>query len=1160
MHLTFTRKVLLIMRMMIAIMLAGFLQVSATGRSQTITLTARNEPAEAVFRTIEKKSGYTFVYFRKDLEQIGRININVINTPLKDVLDKCFEQTSFTYIIDDKNIIVKSRNENKSIAELLDANAPPYHGVIRGDNGLPLAGINVIIKGTNRGTVTDNEGRFTINAKTGDVLIISSIGYKSREITLTANTSVSFVLSIESSVIDTAIVNYVSTGYQSLPKERVTGAFSHVTSMDLDKQIGAVSIEDKFKNILPGVLSTGGSLTIRGKSSINANQDVLVVVDGFATNLDLSTINPNDVESITVLRDAAAASIWGARASNGVVVIVTKKGRNSAGKPVISATSTLRIDQQPNLADLQLATSAQMVDVELEALNKGWYNLNSAENNWGYSRVYEIYRKQSMGEITEAQANAQYDALRKNNAFDQKDFFLHNGIFQQYNLSVSGASNQNRYYLSVNYQDNKPYNKGVNDNRFILFVKNSYQFLPKFRFDAAVNIAYSKANLNGVQMGDFLNQRPYELFVDGNNNYIPQYQFASRTIEANEQWRQKGYYDWNANVKRDFDNTDVTSKSFSPRISAGLNYDIMKGLNIESSLQHERLQFTSDEFLNEEMFYTRNLINTFTVQQPGGSLLYNLPRGTIYNAVTTNLSKITWRNQLSLNRDWGQGKHKVNAILGTELHRDVLTTRNSRYFNYNKKTLNYSLIDEDKLAKGVTNYNGQTQTFSPLAFPITEEQNRYFSTFFNGAYTFDDRYTVSGSARIDKSNLFGAETNDKMVPLYSVGAAWNITKENFFNSKFINDLRLRVTTGVNGNVERRTSKVLTATAMRNLSGTGEDYLKIVWPENKTLRWESTKTTNFGVDARAFDNKLSVTLDYYIKKSYDLLGYVAADPSLGFNQVYKNTASVKNTGFDIRITARPLNGEFQWSPTLNLSYNKNEVTEVYTPQVNVDNHLSGGLGREVKGSPIDYLYSYRWAGLTNTGLPQVYDNTGKPVSDIASAQPTVDWLEYSGTRVPPYFGSFINSFSWKGFTLTPIITFELGHVMRLPTTYLRTVTPINSDIDKRWRKPGDEAFTDLPGLYPNMNEPFARRQFYASANNKVASASFIRLSNLSLTYTVPRSVTGRIFSNLQILTQASNIAVWKKNKNGIDPETNDHRTGALWFAPLTSYTFGIKADL
>ncbi len=1157
------KKVLLIMRMTIVILLAGFLQVSATGRGQTITLKAKNSPAEAVFRSIEKKSGFTFVYFRKDLEQIGRINISAVNTPLKEVLDQCFETTPFTYVIDEKNIIVKSRGAEEfiNISEKLAA-APPYSGIIRGDNGLPLAGVNVMIKGTGKGTVTDSEGRFKIEANAGDILIFSSIGYKTHEIMLSDATNLSLVLSIESSLIDTAVVNYVSTGYQSLPKERVTGAFSHVTHVDLDKQIGAGSIDEKFKNLLPGVLSSGGTVTVRGKSSINANQNVLIVVDGFATNLSLNTLNPNDIESITVLRDAAAASIWGARASNGVIVIVTKKGKNVNGKPVISATSTLKIEHQPNLADLRLATSAQMVDVELEALNKGWYNLNSAENNPGYSRVFEIYRKEKNGEITGAEANSQYNLLRNTNAFDQKDFFLHNGVFQQYDVSLSGSTAQNNYYLSVNYQNNKPYTKGVVDNRFIFFVKNSYQFLPKFRLDALVNVSYSKAALNSVSMGDFLGQRPYESFVDANNNYVPEYLGggASRTIETNELWKQKGYYDWNPNVKRDFDNADAGTTSFSPRLSLGLNYDIMKGLNIESSLQHERTEYAYDEYLNDETYYTRNLINTFTVQQPGGALLYHLPPGTIYNAVASNLSKITWRNQLSLNRDWGMGKHKVNAILGTELHRDVLTTRTHRYFNYNKKTLTYSLIDEDELAKGVTNYNGQTQMFSPIAFPVTEDQNRFFSTFFNGAYTFNDKYTLSASARMDKSNLFGAATNDKIAPLYSAGAAWNISKEKFFNSNFVNDLRIRATTGVNGNVERTTSKVLTATAMRNLSGTGEEYLKIIWPENKSLRWESTKTTNFGLDARVFENKVSVTLDYYIKKSYDLLGYVAADPSLGFDKVYKNTASVENKGFDVRITARPLNGQFQWSPVLNLSFNKNEVTEVYTPQINVDNHLTGGRGREVKGSPIDYLYSYRWAGLTNEGAPQVYDNTGKAVTDVATAQPTVEWLEYSGTRVPPYFGSFINSFSWKGFTLTPIITFEFGDVMRLPTTYLRTVGSINSDIDKRWRKPGDEKITDLPGLYASMNEPYALRQFYASANNKVASTSFIRLSNLSLAYTVPSSVTGRIFSNLQILTQASNIAIWKKNKNGIDPEAIDRLTGALWFAPVTTYTFGIKAEL
>ncbi len=1157
------QKTLRIMKLIMLFMLLGLLQVSAKGKGQTITLSVRKAPVEQVFKSIEQQSGYTFVVFRKDLEKIGRISVQLNSVPLKVALDKCFDGTPFTYTIDEKNIIVKSAPSVSAPDPPIGFDPlppPPYVGIVKGPDGQPLAFATVSIKGANIATSTNAEGRFMIDAPAGAILVISSVGYQTREIKLGDNFSLSITLAIRSTVIDTAVVNFVSTGYQYIAKERATGAFSHVSTVDLDKQIGALSIQDKFKNLLPGVLVDGGNISVRGKSSINASQAPLIVVDGFASALDMATINPNDVESITVLRDAAAASIWGSRASNGVIVIITKRGRNVNGKPTLSFSSSIRIEDMPNLADLRLANSSQMIDVEIEALRKGWFSLNTSDNNFGYSRAYEIYRKQAKGEITEAEANRLYDVLRNNNSFGQKDLFFRKGVYQQYNLNVAGSTSLNKYYISFNYQQNQPYSKREDQKRFTLFAKNSYQFLSKLRFDADINLSYSRSEDNGVSMYEFGRQRPYELFVDADGNYVPVYQSGQMSRETARTWEQKGYYNWDKNLKQNFDNSDKTSFFFAPRISLGLNYDVFKGFSAETRIQHERYEYRYDNFQNDQLYDTRNTINLYTVVQPGNTLLYNLPRGTIYQVNSQSMQTTTWRNQLRFDREFNGTRHRISAIAGTELNRIASKYKDDRFFNYDREKLTYSLVDEDRLSKGATGYNGQVYNLAPLWRPVRESENRYFSMFFNGSYTFEDKYTVSTSARIDKSNLFGAATNDKMTPLYSIGAAWNISREQFFKVHVIDDLKLRVTTGVNGNVDKSTSKVLVATPMKNSYSTGEDYLKITFPENNNLRWESTRSTNFGFDMVMLKRRLSASFDYYIKKSYDLLGPVESDPSLGFEKVYKNTASVSNIGFDVRLTGEILTGQFRWNSTLNLSFNKNKVTKVYNPAPYIDNYLAGGPAREIEGRPIDYFYSYRWAGLDHNGNPQVYNDKGEVVSDIASAQPNINWLEYSGTTVPLYYGSFINNFSWKGFTLTPIITFQLGHVMRLPTPYLQTTGGMMADIDKRWRKPGDEAFTDLPGLYATNNEPYARRQFYFNGNNKVASASFIRLSNVSLTYDLPRAVTGKIFRGIQLQAQVTDIAVWKKNKQGYDPEAINRRWADLYFAPVPTYTFGLRADL
>ena len=1115
------KQTLRIMRLLMFFMLAGFLQVSASGTSQTVTLSVKKAPAEKVFKTIEQQTGYTFIIFWKDLEKMAPVTLKLNNAPLKDALDQFFRELPFTYMIDEKNIIVKTRQETPALIQLFPSFIL-YYGVVNGPDNQHLAGVNIQIKGTQTGTVTKNDGSWSINANPGDILIVSAIGY------------------------------------QSFTRERATGAFGYVGNIDLERQIGATDITQKFL-MLPGVQLVNGAPIIRGKSSLNASQSPLLVIDGFASELGYSSINPNDVESITVLRDAAAASIWGARASNGVIVITTKQGKRGSGPPAFSFSSSIQFQDQPDISALRVASASQLVDVELEALDKGWYNLTNPENNTGYTRVYEIYRKQKNGLITAEEANKQYAVLRNNDAHAQKDIFFRTGVLSQQHLSVSGATSQNRYYISLNYQDNKGTSRNDEYKRMNLLVRNSYQILPQLRFDADLNIAYSKGNNNGVSAYDFVRQRRYEPFVDGDGNYVPVYE-PYRTMERNQELINKGYLDWNNNLKRDFDNYDRTWSSFAPRINFSLGWNITKNLSVESKFQHERSERIDDDFQNLEIYNTRRVVNEFTIIGTDNKPVFQLPRGPIYNKTGTSLQATSWRNQLKFDKEWNGSQHRVNFIAGTEVTRSKTNTQKDRYHNYDKQRLTYSQIDATKLAGGVKGWNGQNFYYAPIFQPVFERESRQFSMYANGSYTFDDRYIFSASGRIDKSNLFGAATNDKMTPLYSVGLAWNVTKEKFFHVDFINELKLRVTTGLNGNIDRSTSKVLVGVPRTNDYTTGEGYLEIEFPENEKLRWESTRSTNIGTDISLFGRRLDISVDYYIKKSYDLLGSVEADPSVGFDKVYKNTAEVSNKGVDIRIVGDILSkGNLKWTSTLNLSFNKNEVTKVYVSTPTMDTYLTGGKNREMKGKPIDYFYSFNWAGLNENGEPMAYNDKGEKLPWSTSQTPKLEWLSYSGSTVPNLFGSFMNVISWKNISLTPIFTYQFGAVMRTPVTYVRSASPVLEDIARRWRKAGDENTTEIPGLYTTSNEPYQRRMFYALNSNKVISADFIRLSVLSLAYNLPKRWTGNVFRNVQIAGQATNVFLWKANSLDIDPEAISRNSGDLSLPPVKTWTIQLKLD-
>lgn len=1143
-------------------LLAGSPTSAQSIRDVVIKVEYKDATLLEVFDDIETKTSFKFLYRKSAIKYNSkRVNIKPAKASVAWVLQNVSRQTGVSF-----------RQINSTIAVNYPDTSEPVNGKVQtsaitgrvtdAETGEPMPGASIFVEGTTKGAATNAEGKYTIeNVETGTYTLRATfVGYQpqEKEVVVLEDDTVIVDFQLQRGANWLGEVKVVSTGYQQISKERAAGSYATIGNEELDKQIGAIDIRDKLQGMLPGVLLTNSDgITIRGKSTLNANPDPLIVVDGFATELSLASINPNDIETITVLKDAAAASIWGVRASNGVIVIATKDGPEGRQDTRFSYSSTVRSTEMPDVSSLKLANAEQYINAELEALNKGWYNLDNPNGNSGYSRVYEVYRKQNNGEITAAEAEELYNQLRNNNSHGQTDLFFQDGLYHQHNLSASGATEKNKYYLSLNYQSNDSYQKTNNDNRLKFRVKNSFQFHPKLRFDASISLSYIRGHNNGISMYEFVRQRPYTPFVDGSGAYVPAYS-SERSYQTNEEFEAMGYYDWNENLKRDFDNNDNTSNSFTPRINTGIHFDVIEGLSLDSKFMYERNNYTYDEYLNEEMYYTRDLINKFTIIE-GGEAVYQLPRGMIYNTISQNLSSYSIRNQINFDRSFNNDLHEVNAILGSEFNRIKTDRREERYYGFDKDKLTYSLVDYEELAAGVPNWQGSTQSLPPIWKPVRENEDRYLSFYFNGSYSYAGKYTFITSARIDQSNLFGANTNDRLTPLYSLGVAYNISREPFFNVGFIDNMVLRATMGESGNVDKETSKVLIAEPAKNSSSTQEDYLKIEFPENKDLKWETTKVYNVGLDVAAF-GRLSIGLDLYMKKSFDLLGLVEADPTVGFTNVYKNTSEVENKGFELNINADILNKQFGWNVNLNLSHNRNEVTKLYNPNPSVNNYLTGGFSRQIEGKPIDYIYNYRWAGLSDAGEPQVYDNEGNVISwQDNTDTPALDWLVYSGSTTPQYFGSLTNTFRYKGFTLTPIITYQLGHVMRLPSPYIRGHGHVLSVIDQRWREPGDEVHTDIPKMHGTINSPYKRRQFFMSTDHRTKSASYIRLNSVSFTYDLPASLIGGYFRSIQLQAQATNLWQWHKNDKGIDPEAINLRYGDLSLEPPITYTFGLNVN-
>lgn len=418
------------------------------------------------------------------------------------------------------------------------------------------------------------------------------------------------------------------------------------------------------------------------------------------------------------------------------------------------------------------------------------------------------------------------------------------------------------------------------------------------------------------------------------------------------------------------------------------------------------------------------------------------------------------------------------------------------------------------------------------------------------------------SGRKDASNLFGVKTNQKWVPLWSAGASWNVSDEPFYRVRWLPYLKLRTTFGYNGNIDKNVAAYLTSRVSPFPNTFGEIYARVVNPPNPELRWERVKTINFGIDFRSKNNRISGSLDYYIKNGIDLIGNVELAPSTGISGVVSlmgNTAKTKSKGIDLVLKSQNLKGAFNWNTTFLLSWTKNKVTD-YTADISSVRSLVNPRGITPKvGSPINALYSYKWAGLDTEGNPQGYIK-GKLSENYSGIVNSTDENElvFSGSLVPTVFGALLNRFNWKQFSFSFNISYKFGYYLRRNsisyTSLFGGSTPGHKDFEKRWQKPGDENHTDVPSMiYPG---DYFRDQFYLNSSALVIPGDHIRLQDIQLSYTFNKKLLANTpLSNIRVYLYASNLGMlWRKNKEGIDP---DYLGSIYAFPPSKSYAAGIN---
>ncbi len=1037
----------------------------------------------------------------------------------------------------------------------------------------PLSGATVKIMYTQLSVTTDEAGKFVINAneKQG-TFRISFIGYKTLEVNFSETNIGPFSITLTADNNTLKEVSVVSTGYQDIPKERATGSFAQPIKEMYDDRV-STDVLSKLNGITSSLIfnantteaQTGLDISIRGRSTIFADDQPLIVVDNFPFSGDINNINPNDVESVTILKDAASASIWGVRAGNGVIVITTKRGKKN--RPLtIDFNSNVTVFGKPNLNyNPNQLNSSSYIQLEKYLFNQGYYDANLTDNtNYPViSPVVQLLAEQRAGTISAAAVTAQLNALSKINVNDQVNkYFYQKANNQQYAINISGGSDKAQYYFSAGYDQDLASLKNNSNQRLTLNSQNTFYPLKNLEISVGLNAVQSNSRIDNTLSQTKSSLFPYSQIANSSGSPL------TIPFGYNESYIQSapsdGFLDRSYSPLNELGESDDRKRDNDLRFTSGLKYMLVKGLSAEIKYQYENSNLQNRDFESQDTYYARNLINEYSIVSNGLVTGYNVPIGGILGLSNSNTISNNVRGQLNYNLDWKNSN--VTALAGYELSETTTDFNSSTLYGYNDDNATFSNIDPTTFYP--VNPSGNYSSINS-GLGIGGTIDRIRSTFANVAYAYMHRYIFSASGRIDGSNYFGIATNQKSLPLWSFGGKWEISKEPSYSISWLPILALRATYGYNGNLDRSVTGVTTLQYFSNDTYTNLTYAQISNIGNPDLRWEKTGIANIGIDFGLNDNKVSGSLEFYFKNETDLLGYKNFPENSGITTLEGNYSNMEGHGLDLSLTSNNLKGNFKWTTTFLLSYATDKVTHydvspIANELVQVDGN--GELALPVVGRPVYGLYSYKWGGLDPAnGNPVGYLNGVKSedYTTINNNTPVND-LVYSGSARPIYFGGINNSFSCKGFKLAFQINYKLGYYFRKPTINYTDITlngsgflAVNRDFDNRWMKPGDEKTTNVPSLiYPFS---YDRGYFYEYSSVNVDNASHVRLQDITLSYDFLKSVYHNLpFKKLQLFLYGNNICIlWRANKDHLDPDAVPGEGNTTTMPVPRSISVGLK---
>ncbi|MDO5522533.1 MAG: SusC/RagA family TonB-linked outer membrane protein [Bacteroidia bacterium] len=1123
-----------------------------------------------IFNEIEKKSDYVFLFSNSLRDEADRkTDIDVSSKNIEEVLAIITKNTNIVYEILGKQIILYKNNHNIDEKEENKFTRPPQStvaisGKVRDEDGHEIPGVAVIIAETRRGTATDEQGNFSLNLFPNEKTLIFSCVGMNRVITAVRNqTEFNIVLKYDHELLHELIV----TGYQTISREQATGSFVSISPQAYKGKL-QTDIISRLEGLVPGLVkSPEGRLSLRGIVSLKGDTQPLFVVDGTPFEGNIKSINPSIIENITVLKDAAAASIYGARAANGVIVISTKKGP-ADGKTHISYDGSVRITSKPNFDYLNLINSKELVDLQVHGFKYHQDSWHTQNPRLALNPVLELLYKHKARLITGDELNQGLNAYRAlDNREQLKEEFLRTAITQQHNLTFAGGNEKNRHFASLNYLSNQDTRRHIKKDEQIGFTfRNNSHYFNWLTSDFGVAGSFNTfASEEG--MGDltrFLEYTPtYYMLRDHTGE--PLEVILTKSQQELQRLRDIGLKDESYNPIRDRGEETQLNKSNYFRIHAALNLKFTENLNMDINYQTEFTSGKEKRLFTEHSHYMRNMINDAAQYNPETKkITYNIPEGGHLRERRFDTYSYTLRTQLNYTKNISV--HYFSGLLGAERRLVRSAGTNAYFFGYDDTGLGHKLVNPRGMAPlmGTESVFGDFY-FYPHAFQnVTHTDDRFVSFYANAAYSFAGKYKLTGSIRTDQSNLFGTDPSHQYRPLWSLGAGWNVTRESFMQSQnIVSTLEMRASYGIGGNIPKDVGPYLTLTGPEYSQWHDDFELYMQQPPNPLLRWEKTASTNLGLDFGFLNNRIAGSIDFYNKKTTDLLGFRETDDTRGWERQMLNYGAMKNTGMEFSLHTLNIDtGNFVWNTTLNFSYNKNRLMDVDDADMSVFGYLRDNVF--VKGYPAYSLFGTRFAGLDSMrGEPLYYDSLNEKHAELTS----VNDLVYKGTTVPPYHASFTSNFNYKNLGLSFLFVYYGGHVIRNVASPYLSYAPthnVTKEILNIWKEPGDEknplatpAFTGTY-VFPEME------MLWYAADRHVLEGNYIKLRDISLTYSFGKNLLSNLkIESMMAALQIQNAASWYANNKNFDPETasiNEYTGAGLKSLPIpASYTLGLSVN-